>query len=308
MTKLYVFFVEKGVDPNIPDSNGETPLHYAIRFKNTTAIDYLINTIQVKVNSQDNAGVAPIHMASWLGDLDTVKMLCNRNDLSIDIATIHNNTAIHYAITNYHNDIIKILANRGANVNVENNNGFYPLNIAALRGDTNLIKLLISHHVKLCNFDDGVSALEFSLIRKHDSVTKILLTEYIKRNPNFKTPHSLEPHLIKDVIYRRGSDLDIVKIIRDHSSNIDNVYLAEERLKVLKERFDNANDNVLLFWAREEEPRIEISQLAQAKILRETCKHPLDLFKSHSLNYDVTSLIFSQLIPNKKIYKLSFGN
>ena len=105
--KCLQVLIEQGINVNIPDDDGETPLHKACSFNNVESIKLLLLN-GANVNIPDNYGSAPLHFA------------CENNIV----------------------EVVKLLILNGANVNIQNIVGFTPLQLALQEGATECIKLL----------------------------------------------------------------------------------------------------------------------------------------------------------------------
>ena len=150
------FYIENGVNIDIKDKNGYTPLHFAD--KDWEIAEFLIKN-GANVNSQNNNGDTPLHTIC-------VNSFDNRNDVAVNIidlllknganVNIQNkdgNTPLHM-ITTYDNryagSIIDLLLKNGANVNSQNKDGNTPLHIMAdasfhNRNAGNIIDLLLEN-------------------------------------------------------------------------------------------------------------------------------------------------------------------
>jgi len=86
---------------------------------------------------------APIHDAVSSGDINRVNALIIP-ELAINEKDIGDMTAIQLAISEDNPDIVKLLINAGADVNIGSTRlKFTPLHIAARRGNAELVNMLI---------------------------------------------------------------------------------------------------------------------------------------------------------------------
>jgi len=125
--------------------------------------------------------------------------------LNINVTDSEGNSAIHLAVKKddiRFQEVIKVLLNFGADINLKNNNSETPLQIAYSNENNNLIKFLLSYNVDLysqnqqgetlkellnknCHFDDDISLnvkrLLFSAVKNndHEKLKTFLSDEYL---------------------------------------------------------------------------------------------------------------------------------
>lgn len=89
------YFLEIGVDPNIPGTDGKLPIHYTCdaderaEEKKTGCVQALDSLIQAKcdVNVVDNMGRTPLFLACEADDVEAVKLLIE-NECNVNIQTV----------------------------------------------------------------------------------------------------------------------------------------------------------------------------------------------------------------------------
>jgi ankyrin repeat protein len=114
------------------DINGKTPLYWAVDRRNTNIINLLL----------DHGAEFTIHTALLhaidLGYLDVVQLLVERG---APLNVVSSGTHLTVAITRGHLDIAKYLIRSGADVNLTSEYGT-PLNIAIRKGHLDIVKIL----------------------------------------------------------------------------------------------------------------------------------------------------------------------
>ena len=140
---LMEFLDYPGLDVNITDNYGNTPLHLSAWLGNramvfgllfTVGIDILENK-GIKINAQNKYGMTPLHNASKEGKKRCVEHLLDRTDIEVNIKDNRGNTPLHEAAKNGHTEgVTMLLAHEDINPNLRNAAGFTPLQLAMQGG------------------------------------------------------------------------------------------------------------------------------------------------------------------------------
>ncbi|CAH1790043.1 unnamed protein product [Owenia fusiformis] len=211
--------IERGVDVNIASApNSSTPLHIAASKGLQKSLSCLISHDAV-VNRKDKRGSVPLHRACMFGQKDIVKILLE-NSSNVDVrmgrACI---SPLMIAIEKENINIIKMLLDKGANVNLQSRYE-YPLHKATKVENATIVRLLLSHESKVnsrgcfkqtaLHCCAGTGELEIADILM-DEGADLLAVDSEERTP-----------------------LDIAKLVKD---NDDMIYLLDARMR-LKAKFE----------------------------------------------------------------------
>ena len=122
----------------------------------------------------------PIFYAVEVNDTKIVELLIKKGaDLS---RMIHKNkndleTLVHYAISKWHNAILRLLLDNSASVDELNESGDSPLNMAAFYGNTEAVERLLDHKA-LVNFQHKKhkwTALHYAASQGRNAIAKLLI-------------------------------------------------------------------------------------------------------------------------------------
>ncbi|XP_078573924.1 KN motif and ankyrin repeat domain-containing protein 1-like isoform X3 [Branchiostoma floridae x Branchiostoma japonicum] len=131
---------------NLADGNGNTALHYSVSHSNFDIVEILLETGQCEVNKQNKAGYTAIMLASLAklqGDrqMEVVKKLFQSGDVNIR-ATQAGQTALMLAVSHGRQEIVKMLIDAGAEVNLQDEDDSTALSIAMEAGHRDIGVLL----------------------------------------------------------------------------------------------------------------------------------------------------------------------
>lgn len=98
-------------------SEGDSLLHLAAMLNEANAVRFLLNK-GVNVNEQNALLHTPLHLAAGAGHEEIVEILIREGNADKDVLDVRNHAAIHYAVNNKKLEVVKLLSNLGANVNI----------------------------------------------------------------------------------------------------------------------------------------------------------------------------------------------
>ncbi|WP_187146164.1 ankyrin repeat domain-containing protein [Elusimicrobium minutum] len=135
-------FALKGIDLDLKDNNGRTPLFYtAGQTRSEKTINFLVEN-GADINVQDNNGVTPLLLAiSKKDDILTNKLLDAKAD--VNLADFNGFTPLMMAIQTGNYTLANKIIEAGANVNTQAKNGTTALMLAARRGSYSMCRTLV---------------------------------------------------------------------------------------------------------------------------------------------------------------------
>lgn len=178
---------------NIPDENGITPLMFGmcIEDDNPQLTQALIEKGS-DLTAQDNEGHTVLHYALKSGNIEIVKLILSQNNIkSILDVPDHNGItpslmAVDRALNRHHIEFVQLLAEKGANFNIQMKTGLTPLYWAVDNEDQALTELLLSldnykEFIETQN-SDGNTPLMNAFLRGNVELAELL----IKKGANIK--------------------------------------------------------------------------------------------------------------------------
>ena len=169
--------LSRGANVIQTDMYGDTPLHFAA-YRHHVDICQLLVDHKADVTSVNNEGKTPLYIAvaCWPDTPAVCHLITNE---SVNVADGHGNRALHVAASNGDIQIVQLLVDCGADVNVLNEDGQTPLHTAAGRKKDcpELCSILLKHNAKIDAVDkDGNQPLHLACKRRHAETGNVLLS------------------------------------------------------------------------------------------------------------------------------------
>ena len=157
--KVVSSLLNRGFDPNTVNLDAEPALIAALREGSIKTFEALVKHPKINLNVKNQHGESALMLASLKGHLPMAKLLIQRE------ADINHPgwTALHYAASGGHTEIIRLLLDESAYIDAESPNGTTPLMMAARYGNSKAVQLLIEQgsDIQLKN-QLGLSAIDFA--------------------------------------------------------------------------------------------------------------------------------------------------
>ena len=165
--------IQEGANINEPDSNGYTPLQYAI-WSGDDKIAKLLIDKGANVNAVDKYKLTPLMTAASYGYIDIVKLLIDKG-ADVNAKDSFGNTALMSVSIP---SIAKILIDKGADVNAQNKTGLTTLhNIAGFYDNNNIViaeYLLNKNASANLKDENGQTALRYAISSKNIDMVALI--------------------------------------------------------------------------------------------------------------------------------------
>uniref|UniRef100_A0A0B7AHD2 Osteoclast-stimulating factor 1 n=1 Tax=Arion vulgaris TaxID=1028688 RepID=A0A0B7AHD2_9EUPU len=119
------------IPSNYVEENTESidhPLHDAAKRGNTDFMRECLHN-RVSVNGLDKAGSTPIHWAAHGGHIECLKTLLDVQNCEVNVQNKLGDTPLHSAAWKGHSEAVKMLLEKGARVDLQNNEGKLPVHL-----------------------------------------------------------------------------------------------------------------------------------------------------------------------------------
>ena len=165
--------LSQGVDVDVRDKLGETPLHVAAVMGYKEASTLLIES-GADINAQDERGLTPLHAAAWMGHEDIVALLI-ANGAEINAKGDGGVAALHTAALAGRQNTVSMLIAKGAEIDVKSEYGMTALHVAAIEGHRETVTVLITGgadvHAKSGN---GLTAQDMASQKGNHAIVELL--------------------------------------------------------------------------------------------------------------------------------------
>ena len=169
------YLLSKKADAKIKDADKRTPLHVAARYGYTGVVKFLVQKAKLNVNAEDPLKETPVCWAVRNGYVGTVQALIAFGaDLKyLSKGGVH---IFHAVAAKGDADMIKLLAKKGYNVNVEDADGKTALHKAAESGASDTVSVLMDQGADANKVDkSGKTPLHYAAAAGKVDVTEILM-------------------------------------------------------------------------------------------------------------------------------------
>lgn len=167
---------------NVKSDNGTTPLHLAIMLQQYDAIHKLIDS-GADLNMRTCSGRNSLHLAVMNGDMKSAEIILSAKSIdnkllvNLELWNLEGETCFYVASKNRDFQMMELLRDNGANINVrEGLAGYTSLHYAVEKRDQDLINFLLNSKVNLDveNYA-GLTSYQLCLLNNNESLADFLM-------------------------------------------------------------------------------------------------------------------------------------
>ena len=179
--KMLELLLRQGADPEVWDSNGQTPLVIAAANGHLDAVKVLLD-YNADIESKEGRGRTALVIATEEDHIDTVRLLLDCK-AETESKNIYGQTPLVVAASAGRTDTVRLLLDHNADIESKDRNGETPLARAAGNGRTEVVRLLLDRNADIESEDKyQFTPLLHAAGHEHESVVKIL----IEKGPSWK--------------------------------------------------------------------------------------------------------------------------
>ena len=265
-------FVQHGTDVNVQNSNGFTPLHLSLKMDHENLVKLLLSN-KADENIQGNCRYTPLHHSVIRNDENLVSLFL-KHHADVNIEDKYGYTPSHRAVVKSEKNLVKLLLQHKADVNIQDNEGKTPLHrciesnenlfrlyvvdsvfVKVIRGDKNLVRLLLEYDVDLAIQDNyGYTPLDLSASYGRSSKTINLIVKHRPQSINRRDAKGLSP-LQRAVRFGNAQAVKKLLVLGAYISAVN----ADSKDSIEMERLKNEAEKT------ERHPKFKIVSVQEAK-------------------------------------------
>ena len=215
-TLIEFLLKKKTIEPNAQDCYGRTALHFAAKYGQSDVVKLLVETDGIHLNLQDDCCRTALYFAA------TYARSVDENGIELDLVDEDSQMPLTSAEKGGKLEILKLLLEKGADMNLGDNRGRTPLSIAAGTGLSEVANVLVEENgIDLDLKDgDGRTALSWAAMQGRFEVVELLL----RKKPNL---HFKDTYGVTALWYAvENGDSEMVRLMLENNAKLDPVMIG----------------------------------------------------------------------------------
>ncbi|KAK2839348.1 hypothetical protein FQN49_006225, partial [Arthroderma sp. PD_2] len=167
-----------GVDMNIKDTQGYSPLSWAAKNGYDKVVDLLLSQERIETDVKDKDRRTPLLWAACIGHDEVVKLLLAKEGVEVDLKDKDGKTPLLWAIQNKHEKTAALLVGTNrVDVNSKDSLGHTPLSLAIETRCNEVIELLLGEGEVKVNLRCGGGTALFVAVKCNVDIVELLLAK-----------------------------------------------------------------------------------------------------------------------------------
>ena len=133
--------LDGGADVDVCDKFDSTALLYACQLFDVATVKLLL-LYSADINFTNKFGTGALLHVSWHGNLELLKILLEEESIEIDKKNLYGQTALFGACDGGHVNVVRMLLDAGADMSLEDDDGWTALHAACFEGHDDVSKML----------------------------------------------------------------------------------------------------------------------------------------------------------------------
>ncbi|KHN98562.1 Ankyrin repeat-containing domain protein [Metarhizium album ARSEF 1941] len=162
------------------DDDGRYPIHWAASSNNLEILTLLANQASFDPDVQDDSGWTPLMISASVADSEAVLRVLIQKGAEVNEKNSNGQTALHFVASKKNMDVARLLlgSNPPASTCFRDRRGQYPIHRAAAVGSVPMVLLLLKNKSPLNPADsEGYTPLHHAIAEGHGDVAIALLKE-----------------------------------------------------------------------------------------------------------------------------------
>ncbi|KAK5994001.1 Ankyrin repeat domain-containing protein 50 [Cladobotryum mycophilum] len=213
LTNAVGWLVDSGINADLPDARGDTPLSLAAKRGYIAITERLLNN-GATIDQPDARGDTPLSLAVKGGYVAIVEQLLN-NGATVDQLDARGDTPLSLAVKGGYIAIIERLLNNGATIDHQDSRGDTPLSLAVKGGYVAITEQLLNNGATIDHPDSrGATPLVLAIQMQHKQTVQVLLDKGAKIEINYcgLTPFwiavRLKNYELTEMLLNRGANIE----------------------------------------------------------------------------------------------------
>ncbi|GIL45586.1 hypothetical protein Vafri_2788 [Volvox africanus] len=175
--------LEAGAYPDFPGTDGGAALYFAAEKGNLEAVKMLLRC-GANVNGKNVVGATALHAASTDGHAEVLTVLLEAG-AQVEVIKQGGRTPLHVAAIGGHEAAVRVLLKAGANKDAADDEGKTPMYLAVGNNDkTDVVRVLLEANInKDCRTKNGFAIMHSAALKGNDDIIRLLLQAGLDPNP-----------------------------------------------------------------------------------------------------------------------------